>query len=340
MEISTAYPFLLAAYGARYDGKITDLQLKDLLQVVENYVIRRYICDEKTNYLNKMFPTLWKELDTSQFESSLREKLATKTYPNDSKVLQSIHKKKLYIGGKKTVLILATIEQSLWQGTDVMVMLDGKASLEHILPQNISTMLEWQAELGENWQQIQQDYLHTLGNLTLVTTNWNSEMSNRAFADKRGLLVKHGFKLNTEYFAKIAHWNESAIQKRADYLAAKVLLIWPSFGTAPIVQSPNYTIPEMLYIGDQIFEVKTWRDVVEKTIEYFIKRGRFDIIRAAAPRYFEKDSPNKQWSSAARLLSNGWRVHVSMAAGHSSDFCLRLVRASGLSESLWKVTTK
>ncbi|MFG9941112.1 HNH endonuclease family protein [Pseudomonas aeruginosa] len=41
-------------------------------------------------------------------------------------------------------------------------------AIEHILPQNEVLSSAWQAELGPDWQQTQQKYLHTLGNLTLT----------------------------------------------------------------------------------------------------------------------------------------------------------------------------
>ena len=37
--------------------------------------------------------------------------------------------------------------------------------------------------LGENWQQVQETWLHTIGNLTL--TGYNSEYSDKPFISKR-----------------------------------------------------------------------------------------------------------------------------------------------------------
>ena len=48
-------------------------------------------------------------------------------------------------------------------------------TIEHILPQNENLSTEWRAALGEDWADVQQKYLHTLGNLTL--TGYNSEYS-------------------------------------------------------------------------------------------------------------------------------------------------------------------
>ena len=80
--------------------------------------------------------------------------------------------------------------------------------------------------LGEHWQQIQEDCLHRLGNLTL--TGYNSELSDRPFADKK--TMKGGFndsplRLNS-YVRNVDEWNEKTITERAAMLADKAKQIW------------------------------------------------------------------------------------------------------------------
>ena len=41
-------------------------------------------------------------------------------------------------------------------------------TIEHILPQDQNLSPVWQQMLGADWQQTQNRYLHTLGNLTLL----------------------------------------------------------------------------------------------------------------------------------------------------------------------------
>jgi uncharacterized protein with ParB-like and HNH nuclease domain len=62
LELSTAYPFLLAAYHAYHSKNLSKDDFLDLLGVLENYLVRRHICGEPTNFLNKMFPTLWRDI--------------------------------------------------------------------------------------------------------------------------------------------------------------------------------------------------------------------------------------------------------------------------------------
>jgi predicted transport protein len=99
-------------------------------------------------------------------------------------------------------------------------------TIEHILPQNPDLPEAWQQALGAEWQRVQQQWLHTLGNLTL--TGYNAEYSDRPFAEKRDM--KGGFKQSPLWLnaglGELDVWNVDAIHKRADRLAAQALAVW------------------------------------------------------------------------------------------------------------------
>lgn len=97
-------------------------------------------------------------------------------------------------------------------------------SIEHVVPQTLSEA--WETELGENFQETHETYLHTLGNLTL--TGYNPELSNRSFHEKQDM--EGGFRdsplrLNRS-LAQAEKWDEEAIRERAAELAEKALQIW------------------------------------------------------------------------------------------------------------------
>jgi predicted transport protein len=82
-------------------------------------------------------------------------------------------------------------------------------------------------ELGDNWKDIQANYLHTIGNLTL--TGYNSELIDRPFNEKRDM--KGGFAdsplhLNKS-LANLDTWNEEEIKKRAEELSKVAVEVWP-----------------------------------------------------------------------------------------------------------------
>lgn len=101
-------------------------------------------------------------------------------------------------------------------------------TIEHIMPQNENLSTQWKAELGTDWERIWKTYLHTLGNLTL--TGYNSEYSDRSFAEKRDK-PEQGFKVSplrlNQGLGQLPHWNEETIKERAVQLAAQIITVWP-----------------------------------------------------------------------------------------------------------------
>ncbi len=95
---------------------------------------------------------------------------------------------------------------------------------EHIMPQKLTE--EWERDLGENFQEIHNKYLHTIGNLTL--TGYNDKYSNKSFQEKRDM--EKGFKdsplrLN-QSLRGLESFGEEEIKKRANDLADLALKIW------------------------------------------------------------------------------------------------------------------
>lgn len=99
-------------------------------------------------------------------------------------------------------------------------------TIEHILPQNPNTSIEWEQELGENWEKVKEKYLDTVGNLSL--TGYNSELSDRPFSDKK--TIEGGFNRSPLFLNESVRveprWNETAIKNRAGKLANRAIKVW------------------------------------------------------------------------------------------------------------------
>ena len=123
--------------------------------------------------------------------------------------------------------------------------------------------------MGNNYEDVSDFYLHTLGNLTL--TAYNSELSNKTFEAKSQELSRSNLMLN-RYFAdrNINQWQEHNIKDRAKCLADIALQIWSYFGEdeqATTLGDVTGTSPKKLSVMSQNFNVKTWRDVIEKKLQ-------------------------------------------------------------------------
>ena len=100
-------------------------------------------------------------------------------------------------------------------------------SIEHIMPQNEKLPAEWREMLGADWADIQRQWLHRLGNLTL--TGYNSRYSDRPFAEKKtisGGFEESSVRLN-KYVRKQVQWASAQMKARGERLARRALSIWP-----------------------------------------------------------------------------------------------------------------
>ena len=154
---------------------------------------------------------------------------------------------------------------------------NNRLTIEHIMPQTLTP--DWKKELGENWIEIHEKYLHTLGNITL--TAYNSEYSNRSFVEKRDMKEK-GFSdsrlfLN-KYLSTVGEWNKKNIKKRAEKLRDRVLEIWkyPSTEYKPKkdinkiftladdeITFTGKTIMSFSYNEYEDYKVGTWKEFYE-----------------------------------------------------------------------------
>ncbi|WP_437578704.1 HNH endonuclease family protein [Sorangium sp. So ce887] len=85
------------------------------------------------------------------------------------------------------------------------------------------------AALGEPWRPVHAEWLHTLGNLTLVGADYNSEMSNRPFEIKKPVLGQSKVYLNQCFEAEVLKtWSKDPIEARAKLLADLAIKVWPA----------------------------------------------------------------------------------------------------------------
>lgn len=326
LEFATAYPFLLSAYNAIEGEQLTPQDLAHGLKVLESYMVRRYLTRDTFGYINRMFPTLWKEVDPSDFAVSLRRAIATKNFPTDGRLREALETNELYKRDReKLILVLETINRHLSLGSGGYSVLDGKATLEHILPQTLSE--EWEQALGEEVAEAAK-LRHTLGNLTFVTQEWNTAMSNAPYAKKRKLLAQHALELNRAYFRDgPEQWTQVEIKERGSYLEQIILQIWPVPETLPQVKTWGNR-PKALKVLGQTFEIKTWRDVVQYTAEVVIEHvADFEsTIVSKMPTWFSRS----EIPPASRQLSNGWWVYVHLSGQDAKRAAERFVELAGI----------
>jgi predicted transport protein len=225
LRVEVAYPFLLELYYDCAEGILSDDEFLDTVRLVEAYVFRRAICAIPTNSLNKTFATFGKVLKKDRYHESVVAHLlllpSYRRFPRDEEFRREFETRDLYKSRIRTYWLrrLENAERKERVSID-------EYTIEHIMPQNENLSTAWKSDLGPDWGRIHETLLHTLGNLTL--TGYNSEYSDRPFAEKRDMDggFKHSpLKLN-QGLAALERWDENAIKDRAARLSGMAADIW------------------------------------------------------------------------------------------------------------------
>jgi uncharacterized protein with ParB-like and HNH nuclease domain len=338
LEVTTAYPFLLNCYHDYSEGRLSADELFGVLKVVENFILRRFVCSIPTNQLNKIFAPLYSQAvgkTTEGLLGGLKNVLQTKGYPKDAEFAARLKDSKLYGGGdrlSKTKLILESLEESFGHREQVPF---GNLTIEHVMPQTLTEW--WQGHLGDEWELTHELLLHTLGNLTL--TAYNSVLSNDNFDVKSVKLRDSHLELN-KYFAEVDTWKRENIEARSSYLAELALTIWPYFGDEAAEhdgrQDATGITPKKLLILGQEIEVGSWRDVLEQTMNTIaeLEPDKFEQLIGQYPRLVNRD---RRRFRAVRELKNGAFIEVNLSASAINSFCIVALESIDLTAEDWKV---
>lgn len=227
LKVDVAYPFLLEVYDDYMNQRLSHSDFLTILKLVETYVFRRAICGVPTNSMNNTFAMLTREIDKQHYLESVQaaflKKDAARRLPRDEEFQAEFMVKNVYNFRSRNYL-LRKLENSEHQ--KLLINIDAY-TIEHILPQNPQLSLAWQNELGPDWKDIQAQYLHTIGNLTL--TPYNSELGDLPFQEKRDE-NPGGYKYTplwlNEGLAQLDCWGEAEIQQRAAKLAHRAVRVW------------------------------------------------------------------------------------------------------------------
>ena len=165
LRVDVAYPLMLEMYEDYRKDTLSLADFTDAVRYIESYVFRRAICAIPTNSLNNTFATFARALNKDRYlESMVAHFLQMPSYrrfPNDEEFSREIQTKPLYSNyNNRTSYWLRRLEN---HGRKEPVPVH-EYTIEHILPQNENLSEPWQDSLGEDWKNVQETWLHTLGN--------------------------------------------------------------------------------------------------------------------------------------------------------------------------------
>lgn len=332
LEIFVSYPFLLEVFDDFSRGILNTEQFKNVLQIIESFILRRVICDVPTNALNKIFMNLGREIKKysdykSKYDEILGYILINKKYsqrfPDNEEFIKMFLIKDIYnLKAKNKLYLLERLENyDNVERVNVEELVNtNELNIEHIMPQTLN--LQWKKDLGDKYEETYKKYIHTIGNITL--TGYNSKLSNRCFKEKRDM--EKGYKdsrlyLN-KYLSKIDIWNAEEIIKRAKILIERGLEIWkyPAYGYQQLDKSDEktFTLDEedinftgesvvSVNISGNIYKVSSWKEFYEILSNFLYD---FDPIkfRELANKSFEKESIDNKISNESSRLRRSMKI--------------------------------
>lgn len=226
LRANVVYPLLLEMYDDYESNNLTYEGFLTTVKLVESYVFRRAVCDIPTNSMNKTFESFARKIDKDNYLESFQAEFSllqgNRRYPDDQEFHNHLIRKDVYHFQRREYLLRKLENFERKEAVSV-----NEYTIEHIMPQNENLSREWQKGLGEDWERVHSELLHTLGNLTL--TGYNSEYSDRPFAEKRDM--EKGFRDSPLFLNRslgdTEEWNERAILDRAGILSTQALEVWP-----------------------------------------------------------------------------------------------------------------
>lgn len=281
-------PFIMGLLFFHQNSKsiYSDSMLISDLKVIRTYLIRRRIC-KLTQGENKGIVLLCEKSilsDITEAKKSIIDILSNLFYklrfPNDNEIKSVLSSMNFYEEVRQyRKFILGKIEEK--KSKVAVDFRDSKITIEHIMPQTLTDL--WYSELGDNFEEIHNKYVHNIGNLIL--TEFNSEIGNKSFSEKKQKLAESSlhYRLN---ILGCPVWNENSIlehQKKIinDFLdtfslpeAYKNSSNWNTVENVDMLEIRDFSPvddeakeyaegnkPKTIKIFNETIKVVTWQDV-------------------------------------------------------------------------------
>lgn len=306
LDSTVAYPFYMAFFDYAEKNSLSDEEKYRVLDIVESYWARRIICNLPSNALNKVFATLHRDVINNLSKAVegtnptytdvliylLLKKGRSSVFPKDDEVKEDFATRQVYkMPTNLRMFILERMEnRDSKECHDVVKQLTEKTiSIEHIMPQTLSD--KWKDALGEEWERIHQQYLHTMANLTL--TGYNSQYSNLTFIEKRDMekgFNDSAFRLNN-YVKSCSQWTETEMKQRQHDLLEVFMRLWPMPSTTfePAkreIESASLDDDDYEFTGKKIqgyfyhnvhYTVNTWKEMLIQMCNHVLLEKRSSI---------------------------------------------------------------
>lgn len=211
-EYNIFIPVVLKLRSLELDKK----ELDECYAMLENFIIRHWLCKKVTNSINKV---IGRNLKNINGKDSMQKFIASFEVTGDEEIKEAMFN----IDNKRASLVLFWIElyNCRSEKNDISE-LQYTYTLEHLMPQT------WQ----ENWSNVGKNdetakgLIYQIGNMTLLKSKLNTAIQNNNWDKKREEIQKHAMLKITQEVIKNRAWNKNKIEERSEKIFNDFLKIW------------------------------------------------------------------------------------------------------------------
>ncbi|MNR94685.1 hypothetical protein D3C72_257730 [compost metagenome] len=243
LDNSTVYPVLLYLMSLPVE-RLSAASREAILADIESWLVRRFVCQLTNKNYNRFFVALVGKIKNAPSDADLvevvraelsRSRDVTTRWPLDDEFEAAWLSKPIYTKSRpdRSAMVLRAIEAHIRTTKNEAVTLPDVLSVEHLLPQK-GTLADYPyanelpLQTGETAERCRERILHTLGNLTLLTSELNSSVSNGPFSGKTADIAAHSdLRLNAWLRTNPPEaWSETLIVARGGNLFQAARDIW------------------------------------------------------------------------------------------------------------------
>ena len=228
VQAKPAWIFLMKFLG---DATCDEKTKIAMIRYIEVLMIRRHICESRTSTNDDIFSKIVQFVGEAEIIERVKEYIDENEYmPDDDEFSSAFVKVKFKGNVERAKYILSVIEEHK-RGNTAEVRISDSAQLEHIVPQTIRLRKtkeeqgDWESYLGIRDRKKHRNFVHNIGNLTLLGEALNIKASNNPFESKKSFYKTSSFKITKE-ISRLPDFKFAQVQKRGQDLAKIALKIW------------------------------------------------------------------------------------------------------------------
>lgn len=276
---------ILFIYDKMNKGEITEQEFIELLDISISFAFRSKVCN--WSGFSAQFSALTvQKLDVpvldfkAQFWKAITSGRGRYAFPSDKAFADALVTGNVYqsLRSDGSKYLLYTLEKNLPHSKELPPYSSG--TVEHVLPQTLNE--QWKNYLEEK-DEIEkcQNMTHSLGNLTL--TNYNSQLSNNFFVEKKNEYAQSNYAYTNE-LGSITSWVSADIEARGKRMAESAIQIWKldkNFSNSSVVDAgDSFTLssdfpsfygqkPSVVSVLGEERQIKSWVDFLKFVVDKF-----------------------------------------------------------------------